>query len=117
MERRATEPRKRRLILAGVVTVTLLSPLAAVAQHTASSEGGTPRSVVTLADVHRYPALDLNLPPVFSKGTHQSSVLDRAPRSLSQSNPTSDRRSKTRAFLGAVVGATGGFFAGGYTGA
>ena len=69
-----------------------------------------------LADVQRAPALDLKLQTSPTE-TPPVSETARAPRSLDQSATTSDRRTKTRAFFGAVVGATGGFFAGGYTGA
>lgn len=116
MERWATEIRKRLLVLTGVASLILLAPLEAAAQQTESSQRDTPKSAVTLAEVRRSPVLDLTPQASWVIGTPgvQGPQFSRLHE---QQAARSDRRTKTRAFFGAVVGATGGFFAGGYTGA
>jgi hypothetical protein len=96
-------------VCAGVVTILLLSPLEAAAQ----SE--TFESAVTIAEIQRAPALDLNrwTSPPYEKAV----AMDTAPPSQTATAPPSKKRTPTRIILGAIVGATAGLFAGGYLGA
>lgn len=97
-------------VCAIVVSLFLLRPLDAAAQS------DTFESAVTIAEIQRTPALDLSR---WTSATHAATpavAMESAPRSQTAAAPPSKKRTRTRAILGAIVGATGGLFAGGYIG-
>ena len=111
---------------ATVVVLQLLAPMEAAAQDVGSVWSDKRSSAVTIASVRHTPALHLGQwisgpnhePRVFGIGLVPSRPMPRLfARHDEQTITPSDRRTKTRTILGAIVGATGGFFAGGYTGA
>ena len=93
--------------------LVLLGPLEAAAQSTGSDRSNSFTSSVTLAEVQRPAALDLSRWASLSDGMMRASRREIDP----PLQASSDKRSKTKIILGAIVGATGGLFAGGYVGA
>ena len=104
---------RRVLVGASTLCLLLLGPLEAAAQGQESDRADSFRSSVTLADVQRFPALDLSRSTSLSDGMMRASRIEIDP----PSQASSDKRSKTTIILGAAVGATAGLFAGGYIGA
>jgi len=98
-------------VCASVVSLLLLRPLEVAAQ------GDTFKSAVTIADVQRTPTLDLSRWTSLPYESMPAVAMDFAPPSQTATAPPSKKRSPTRIILGAIVGATGGLFAGGYIGA
>ena len=94
---------RTQLVICVSSLILALGPFQAAAQST--------RSGVTLAKIQRPPSLDL------SRWTSPDASPKMAVPPQPQTTVPSDKRTPLRRFLGAAVGATAGFFVGGYTGA
>ena len=111
----------RHLTSTAVLALWLLVPIGAAAQGVEVENGTTHELARGPSAVHFSEAgsgrLVLTVPdfdlPIAERRFTPASPLRFAGQSVSEPK----RRSPGRAVLGAIVGATGGFFAGGYTGA
>jgi hypothetical protein len=100
-----------------IAAVSLLMPAGVDAQHTARLDEGRLRPLQKLAeDLHR-PLAHLEWEPGPRILAGDGTVLPAMFTQTGSQNPSARQRSSTRTILGAIVGATGGFFAGGFTGA
>src|SRR5687768_13099201 len=111
----------RHLTSTAVLALCLLLSIDAAAQSGEVRNENTDGAARVLAGVRSIapgPGGRLLTVPDFEPGTDDRLLAPaRAAGFAAQNTAPSRRRSPARVILGAVVGATGGFFAGGYTGA
>jgi hypothetical protein len=128
-QRRRNPLNRFKDLLAAVAIFVMLSMATAHAQaveNPAPLEGSTAEVVVHAAEVARGSSAQFLVKPWVADNVRPSLVLfsnrvamgwDPQPKPGPQTPTVSKQRSIRRKVLGAIVGATGGFFAGGYLGA